>query len=326
MKKRIKKIFLISISIFILFFALFSIISVFHAYSFTHPKPKGDKFSPENMNLTFKETVIVSLIGVNLERVSGKALPSDYFLKYESVSFNSRDGIIIKGWLIKAGKPKGTIILAHGWGGSKEGLLDYALFLNKNGYNSLLFDFRGFGESEGDYTSLGYYEKYDILGAVDYLKTRKDIDAHKIGGYGFSMGGAAMILAAEDSEEIKVIVLDSTFTTIHQNIAMRFKEVYGFPKFPFATSLTFFGGLINGFDGFDLAPIRHIDRIDIPLLFIQGSNDNQVLVEDAKMMYREANEPKDILIVHNAGHLGSHKTDPKGYEKKVISFFDEYLK
>src|SRR3989344_7078627 len=312
MKKGIKRIFLISIS---LFFVLFCIISIFHAYSFTHPMPKGDKFSPENMNLTFKEIVIVSLIGVNPDRISGKALPSDYSLKYENVSFTSRDGITIRGWLIKARNPKGTIILAHGWAGSKEGLLDYASFLNKNRYNTLLFDFRGFGESEGDYTSLGYYEKYDILGGVDYLKSRNDIYLQNLGGYGFSMGGAALVLAAENNEEINAIILDSTYTTAHQNIAMRFKEVYGFPKFPFATSLTFFGGLIHGFDAFDLAPIKYIDKINTPILFIQGTNDTQVSVDDAYSIYDKAKEPKDILIIENAIHSKSHQTAPIEYEK-----------
>ncbi len=326
MKKQLKKISLFFILGFITLLALFSVVSIFHAYSFTHPvsNPKG--FNPKSMDISFTETVIVTVFGVKPERKSGDGLPSDYGLKYENVSFASRDGIILKGWLIKAKNPKATIILAHGWGGNKEGLLNYSTFLNKNGYNTLLFDFRGFGQSDGSYTSLGYYEKFDILGATDYLRTRKDVDTNKIGAYGFSMGAAAMVMAANENNSFRAIVFDGLYPTIHQNAARRFKEVYGFPKFPFATSLVFFGGLIHGFNAFDLAPIKHVDKIESPILFIQAANDTQVSVADAYSIYSKANEPKDILIVENALHSKAHKVAKDEYEKKVIDFYDEYFK
>ena len=325
MKKKTKKIFLASIFIIILLMILFSIVSVFHAYSFTHPVSSRKGFNPKSMDISFAETAIVTVFGVRPERKIESGLPSDYGLKYENVSFSSKDGIRLKGWLIKAKNPKATIILAHGWGGNKEGLINYSAFLNKNGYNTLLFDFRGFGKSDGNYTTLGYYEKFDVFGAVDYLKSRKDVDENKIGAYGFSMGGAAIVMAAKENNSFKAMVFDGLYPTIHQNAARRFKEVYGFPKFPFATSLVFFGGLIHGFNAFDLAPIKYVDDIESPILFIQAANDTQVSVDDAYSIYYKANEPKDILIVENALHSKAHLVAKEEYEKKVINFYDKYL-
>ena len=263
---------------------------------------------------------MVTVLGVNPERKIGGKFPSDYGLKYENVSFKSADGLKLKGWFIKAQKPKGTIIITHGWGGNKEGLLEYAKFLNKNGYNTLLFDFRGFGESDGSYTTLGYYERLDIIGAADYIKARKDINTKKIGGYGFSMGAAALIMAAKENNSFRAIVTDGLYPTIHQNAARRFKEVYGFPKFPFATSLVFFGGLIHGFNAFDLTPIKYVDNVNSPILFIQGANDTQVSVDDAYSIYKKANEPKDILIINNALHSKSHQIAPEEYERNEQAY------
>lgn len=324
-KQKIKKLFLIFAFLGILLVVLFSILSIFHAYSFTHPTQKLRKSNPKSMDISFKETVLVTIMGIMSERAIGNKLPTNYSLGYENVSFESLDGIKLKGWLIKAKNPKGTIVITHGWGGNKEGLLEYAKFLNKNNYSTLLFDFRGFGESGGNYTTLGYYERFDVLGAIEYLKTRKDVDGDKIGGYGISMGGAALVMAEKEKNSFRAIVLDGMYPTIHQNAARRFKEVYGFPKFPFATSLTFFGGLIHGFNAFDLAPIDYVDNIKTPMLFIQGTNDTQVSIEDAYSIYNEANEPKDILIIENATHSKSHQTDPKKYEKKVVDFYNKHL-
>lgn len=326
MKNKHKNIIAVLIFMFVLIVLMFSAISIFHAYKFTHTKKSISGFRPKSMELSFKDTLITTFVGVNPKKKFENRSPSDYGLMYENVSFRSRDGIILRGWFVEANNPKGTIMLLHGWGNGKEGLLNYSKFLNVNKYNALLFDFRGFGESDGNYTTLGYYERLDVLGAVDYLKTRNDVKSNKMGALGFSMGGGALVMAAKEQNDFKAIVLDSTYTTIHQNVARRFKVVYGFPKFPFATSLTFFGGLINGFNAFDLAPVKYINKVNTSILIIQGTNDSQVSVEDALELYEKANEPKRIWIVEGSKHTESYTMNNTEYRKRVIEFFDTYIK
>ena len=95
--------------------------------------------------------------------------PAQYGLPFTEVLFPSRDGLILHGWFVPAkdGAPfslteedwaagsKGTIVFGHGRFGSKDPDLKYVPWLREAGYNCLLFDFRGHGRSEGDYTSFG---------------------------------------------------------------------------------------------------------------------------------------------------------------------------
>ncbi|HDH44034.1 MAG TPA: hypothetical protein ENG66_01320 [Thermococcus sp.] len=89
-------------------------------------------------------------------------------MNYLEITFKSGD-IKLKGWFI-LGDSNATIVIAHGYGENKAECLDYAEFLHKASYNLLLFDFRAHGESEGNWTSNGYYESDDIIAAVNTLK------------------------------------------------------------------------------------------------------------------------------------------------------------
>lgn len=108
---------------------------------------------------------------------------------------------------------------------------------------------------------------------------------------------------------------------MHQDAARRFNSLYGLPKFPFATLLTFFGGQLLGANGFDMAPVKKVGKLGIPLLLIQGTSDRSVLVEDARAIYDAANEPKELWIVEGAGHLQAYYEDKDAYERKILGFF-----
>jgi hypothetical protein len=103
----------------------------------------------------------------------------------ESVTFTSRDGIKLAGWFVR-GTNGSTVILAHGRGTDHRPMLADAELLSANGFSVLLFDFRYRGESEGDAQTLGAKETWDVESAVDYLKTRSDVDASRIGVHGNS--------------------------------------------------------------------------------------------------------------------------------------------
>ena len=130
--------------------------------------------------------------------------PSSYGLKFESVEFRTPDKIILSGWFIKsvssmqyeAGRKKPVIIICHGLGANKSDFTELSSYLSKSGYHVLLFDFRGHGESKGNSSSLGFLEQDDLRSAVEYVKSRADVDIDKIGVYGFSLGAAVTILTA----------------------------------------------------------------------------------------------------------------------------------
>ncbi|MDP3766117.1 MAG: hypothetical protein Q8R04_06410, partial [Nanoarchaeota archaeon] len=99
--------------------------------------------------------------------------PESLNLKYENVTFEASDGLKLKGWLIQGNKGNDTIIVMHGYPTNKADVLPFSMFLLEK-FNVFLFDFRGFGESGGKYTTAGYKEIKDFDAAVAYLKGRGD--------------------------------------------------------------------------------------------------------------------------------------------------------
>jgi len=140
--------------------------------------------------------------------------PADLLLRAEDVTFHATDGVLLSGWLVK-GAPKGPVILlCHDLGASRSALLSSAVSLNRAGYTLLVFDFRGHGMSAGSGGYLGVDEKRDILGAIDFLKERTDVDASRFGLWGIGMGAYAGALAAVDSPLIVALALDSLYPDV----------------------------------------------------------------------------------------------------------------
>ena len=100
-------------------------------------------------------------------RVRDAVNPSDLLLRADNVNFQSTDGVRLTGWLIHGERDAPAIVLCHDLGESKAIFLDAAVALQRSGYNLLMLDFRGHGESGGEGSTLGTDERYDVLGAID---------------------------------------------------------------------------------------------------------------------------------------------------------------
>ena len=134
------------------------------------------------------------------DRSSLDGHPDEYGLPYEDVTFSPRgdewDDIVLRGWVIEKERLAGpkdelTVILVHGLNSNRTGDNSLALASRLFGldFNVLLFDMRGHGESDGVQLSAGYFEKWDVLGAYDYL-VQRGVPPERIGVLGWSMGGA----------------------------------------------------------------------------------------------------------------------------------------
>jgi len=140
---------------------------------------------------------------------SPKKLPD---LEYRRVCFNTSDGAKLDGWFILSttSMSDSAVIIAPGRSPTKNLFLPYARVLSKNGYNVLLFDLRGNGNSSGHKYSFGINEANDILGAVDYLETRHAESSRYIFGFGINEGASALIAAAGRDDRFAGVVIDST--------------------------------------------------------------------------------------------------------------------
>ncbi len=250
------------------------------------------------------------------------ASPADYGLEFESVSFRSRDGLTLQGWFIPVPNSKGTIVLCHGYSGDCSPDLIYAPLLHEAGYNALLFDFRGHGASGGNYTSLVYFERDDLLAGLDFLRARGIARAALIG---FSMGGAIAMATAPLSPMVVGVISDCAFAELRRIMQNAF-AARRFPQWltPLLGWLTIaFASMRLRANLFTADPIHWVGKIaPRPLLIMHAADDQAAPVSEARRLFAAAREPKELWIVPNAAHRQIETVARDEYRRRVVEFFD----
>lgn len=249
--------------------------------------------------------------------------PASVGLAYEDVSFHSRiDKLKLKGWYI-TGKKAFTVIIVTGMHQHRVdysiGVLDFTRELVERGYNVLLFDLRGRGESQGHGVLLTRFER-DIGGAVDYIKQR-GCPAEQIGFIGFSAGAAACVIFAS-GECIGALAADTCFADVTDVFIGKGVSESGLPGWLigfFGMGMLLVSMVLYGYR--KVNPVDRVSAISCPILFIQGDSDDLVPINDAHRLKKASGNPEDeVWIVSGAGHTLSYLTDPDGYIKRVAAF------
>ena len=138
---------------------------------------------------------------------------------HENVSFTTSDGLELQGWYVPS--KNGAAVIAFP---GRSGPQAHARMLASHGYGVLLFDRRGEGKSEGDSNLLGWGGDKDILAAIEFLKTRPDVDPGRIGGIGLSVGGELMLQAAAETDELAAVVSEGAGT---RSFSEQMEEFHG---------------------------------------------------------------------------------------------------
>ncbi len=258
-------------------------------------------------------------------RQAACASPSDLGFDATPVEFPSRDGITLRGYWIPASRARGTVVFSHGYRGDCSPDLEYAAWLTSAGYNLLYFDHRAHGLSDGTLTTLGFYETRDLLGAIDFLKSR---GIERVGVLGFSMGGSVALQTAPLTEAIRCVVADCTFANLYTLITHH-EPSFHIPKFfaPVAASLVVaFASLEARCNLFAHSPEKSIGLISPrPVLIIQAGNDQLVPPSETERLYAAAKAPKELWLVEGAAHRSVDKLVRAEYERRVLLFLDENL-
>ena len=242
-------------------------------------------------------------------------------LNYEDVSWKTSDGLTIKGWFIPAGSDK-AVLIAHGLGANKSNFIGTVELWHRLGFNVLIFDFRGHGESDGHTVTFGWRERLDIIGGWNYLNHVKKFTSTKIIGYGVSFGGAALIHAANQIHGFNKLIIDSSFADLDDMAA---HIIEGEPIVPvflrgaFKEMGLFFMRVDIGFDIREKSPEKTIGDLDgTPLLFIHGKGDPLISYAQSQRLYSRAGQPKQLFILNTQGHFGTIN-DPT-YPEIIMSF------
>jgi len=261
------------------------------------------------------------------ERVPIESTPANFGLEYVDVEFPSRDGLMLQGWWLEGDEGESVIIVVHGSEGNRahpaDRNLGIAVGLVNHGYDVLMFDMRGHGESEGEQISAGYHERYDVLGAIDYIAQRGIED--RIGVLGLSMGAATSLMAAAESKEIAAVVADGGYADIVSIFESEFSARSNLPRF-FIPIILFVANRMYDIDFEAIRPEEAVKEISVPVFIIHGEQDDMVPVQHAHRLRAASRHPDSILwILPEAAHSNSFLVRPAEYTERVIAFSDGAL-
>jgi fermentation-respiration switch protein FrsA (DUF1100 family) len=224
--------------------------------------------------------------------------PQDIGLTYEEIFVVTSDGVKISGWYIPSGSPRTTVLLSHGNGGNISHRLEKIKILHDLDLNILLFDYRGYGMSNGSPSEAGLYLDAEAMYA--YLLNEKKILPEKIVGYGESLGGAVIVDLA-DKHKLGGMVLEGSFTSIRDMAKKYFPFI---PAFVYKTS----------FDS-----LEKIKDMKMPKLHFHSRNDEIVPFELGKKLFDNAPEPKEFVVLQG-GHNDSFLVSEDVFREKIDAF------
>lgn len=225
--------------------------------------------------------------------------PSRQALPFDEAYFPTADGLSLHGWYIP-GSQALTWLWLHGNAGNISHRLDsISLVHHQLGVNVFIFDYRGYGKSNGRPSELGTYR--DAMAAYDYLRSRSDVDPDKIIAFGQSLGSAIAIELARQ-RRLRALILESPFTSV----PALFQRL--FPLLP--SSLT----------RIKYDSLSKIGHIKVPLLVIHGETDAVVPHSVGKELFAAANEPKRFYPIPGAGHNDTYLVAGKSYFDAIREF------
>jgi Hydrolases of the alpha/beta superfamily len=237
------------------------------------------------------------------------ATPENLGLAYTPLRITTQDGIKIAGWYIPHSQSAKTILFCHGNGGNISYRQNYISVLHQLGFNLLLFDYRGYGESEGEPHEMGTY--YDAEAAWQYLLQEQGILPQDIIIYGESLGGGVASYLAEQQSRAQIrvggLVLGSTFTSIPDRASELFPylPVHLLAKYRYPT-------------------LERLPHITAPILVIHSPDDEIIPFPSWAKLYGHANQPKMFLELkgdHNTGFIQSLPVYMAGLQE----FRDKYV-
>jgi uncharacterized protein len=257
-------------------------------------------------------------------------LPEGVTLPAEPVRFTSARGHDLGGWFVPGPDdvppPWPTILLVQGYAGYKEQMATYAHAVREGGFASLMFDMEGSGLRRGQAVTLGFQERYDVLGAFGYLRSRRDVDHERIGILGVSMGAATALLAAAEEPAIKAIVSDSSYADIERMIQPGLHAFLGPFALPFAPLILWHAERMVGAGPSEIVPENAAAQLgDRPLFIIHGETDPLISVDNAYRLQKAASGPTELWIVPDCVHAQAPAVAAEEYTTRVNSFFQSAL-
>jgi dipeptidyl aminopeptidase/acylaminoacyl peptidase len=224
--------------------------------------------------------------------------PDQLGLEYREVFFASADGVRLHGWLLPARTETiaGTVVFLHGNAQNVSSHIASVFWMPAAGFNVFLFDYRGYGASEGKPTIADVHR--DAEAAIRQAASLPGVDRARIAVFGQSLGGAIAPTAVERTRAevpVRALVIDSAFSD--------FRGIAREKLASFWLTWPVHGPLARTIPD-TTSPTRAIARLDdIPVLIVHGEADGVIPVEHARRMRDAAGKHAELWLVPGAGHI-----------------------
>lgn len=231
--------------------------------------------------------------------------PAAHGLAYEEVWFEAADGMKLNGWYVPRADARFLLMFFHGNTRNIAHCMDSVLLFHRLGFSVFLFDYRGYGRSEGMPDERGIYR--DAEAAWQYLASHKGARLESTLMLGRSLGAAIAAWLATQHQP-RALVIESTFTSLPDIAA----ETY--PYLP---------ARLLARDRYPVA--EHLIQIHCPLLIVHSRKDEIVPYHHATGLFALANEPKELLEIDGL-HYDGYRTSGDQYADGLARFIDRHLK
>ena len=243
--------------------------------------------------------------------------PDQLGLAFRETRFQTEDGLELYGWFLPAKGPAlGTVLQLHGNAENISTHFASLAWMPARGFNVFIFDYRGYGASEGSPSLEG--AQLDIDAAMQTLLARPDIDKDRIVIYGQSLGGslgAYYVAHSAHRGRIRALVIESAFSGYVEIAREKFADhwiTWPFQWLPYLTVDDTF------------SPLPVMAQISpIPLLVLHGERDTIVPVHHGRELYEAALEPKQLWIVPGAGHIQTMRDAAE--RDRLVAYLREVL-
>jgi len=253
----------------------------------------------------------------------GPATPSERGVAFTTVALRTADGVRLAGWYVPSSNGA-AVVVRHGAGSTRSGVLDHVVVLSRAGYGVLALDARGHGESEGRAMDFGWFGDLDIAAGLDFLAAQPTIDRLRIGVVGLSMGGEEALGAAATDADIRAVVAegatartdaDKAWLSDEYGVRGWVQERLEWAQYTLTDALT---------DAGKPTALRDGVARGLPVLLVAaGTMDDEVHV--ARELHEAAPTTVETWIVDGAGHTDGLDVAPEEWTRRVVTFLDRAL-
>lgn len=245
------------------------------------------------------------------------------------VEITGGDGAVLRAWSVRPRTANGSaVILLHGQGDNRAGMLGPAEMLLRHGYSVLLPDARGHGESGGAITTYGVLEANDIRRWFEWIQRSES--PHCIDGLGDSMGGAELLRSLDGESGFCAVIAESPFATFREAAYDRLGQQFDRGPWMARTLLrpAFDAGLVYaryryGVDLETADPSRAVAASVVPVMLIHGLADSNLPVRHSEMI-KAARADVVLWEPKGADHCEASTAEPVEYERRVVGWFDSH--